>query len=166
MIGTARTTMRPYTAEDIERILPVFSDPVTMRFWPEPFSREQTVEWVRTNIMRTAKGEPARMLVELRETGEVIGDCGIIRAEINGRMENDLGYIIHHPFQRQGYAVECGLALIAHTPLPSPKRIVANMAIDHIGSRRVAEKMGMRLEGTFINERNRGLETCLYVLEG
>jgi RimJ/RimL family protein N-acetyltransferase len=41
-------------------------------------------------------------------------------------------------------------------------RLCANMPADHISSRRVAEKLGMRLEKEFINRRNRDVLTCLY----
>ncbi|MCB0713054.1 MAG: GNAT family N-acetyltransferase [Ignavibacteriae bacterium] len=172
MLETLRTTIRPYLEEDIVRILPIFSDPLTMQFWPEPFSRTQVDAWVKKNIERMKENKLARMIVESRETGEVIGDCGVVRAEIDGRTENDLGYIIHHPFWRQGYGTECAEALIAYftevrktTLLSDQNRIVANMAVDHIGSRRVAERVGMELERTFLNKRNRGIETCLYVLQ-
>ena len=169
MIQTPRTIIRPYTEEDIDYIYPVLSNPVTMGFWPSPFLREQVERWIRKNIMRSRKDGLARMIVESRETGEVIGDCGIVRNKINGKIENDLGYIIHHPFWRKGYATECATALIEWISVRAdnhpPQRIIANMAVNHTGSRRVAEKIGMRLEGTFINERNRGMETCLYVMD-
>lgn len=36
----------------------------------------------------------------------LIGDCGIMISEIDGKQENDLGYIIHQPYWRNGFAVE------------------------------------------------------------
>ena len=45
------------------------------------------------------------------------------------------------------------------------RRICANMPVDHIASRRVAESLGMRLEKQFENKRNRNILTCLYVRE-
>ena len=45
------------------------------------------------------------------------------------------------------------------------QRIIANMPVDHLASRAVAERLGMRLERTFVNPKNRGFETCLYVIE-
>jgi RimJ/RimL family protein N-acetyltransferase len=39
------------------------------------------------------------------------------------------------------------------------------MAFDHVGSRRVAEKIGMRREREFVNRRNRDILTYLYAYD-
>lgn len=163
MIITARTVIRPYTEADIERIAPVLSDPLTMRFWPQPLTPEQIKEWVRRSIRSFAAQGLGRMLVEQRATGVVIGDCGIVYTEINGQQEHDLGYIIHHPFWRQGYALECSHAVLEDgIQRLGLRRLVANMACDHSGSIRVAERLGMLRETEFHNPRNRGIRTYVY----
>jgi [ribosomal protein S5]-alanine N-acetyltransferase len=164
MIETPRTIIRPYTESDITLIAPIFADPVTMMFWPQPLSEEATAAWVRraTSFAATGLGH---MLVELREGGAQIGDCGIVEAEINGRREYDLGYIIHYPYWRQGYGIECAQACLEygiHTL--GLRRIVANMAHDHVASARVAERLGMRREASFHNPRNRNILTYVYAL--
>jgi RimJ/RimL family protein N-acetyltransferase len=166
MIETARTFIRPYAEADVALIAPIFADPITMMFWPQPLSEDAVAAWVRrasTSFPATGLG---RMLIELRDGGTPIGDCGIVEAEINGRREFDLGYIIHHPYWRQGYGVECARACLEygiHTL--GLRRIVANMAHDHTGSARVAERLGMRREASFYNSRNRNILTYVYVLE-
>ena len=105
------------------------------------------------------------MLVELRDSGAPIGDCGIVEAEINGRREYDLGYIIHHPYWRQGYGVECARACLEYGIYTlGLRRIVANMAHDHSASARVAERLGMRREASFHHPRNRNILTYVYAL--
>ena len=168
MLETTRTIIRPYTTSDIERILPILSDPETMKFWPQPFAPEKVERWVNANIKRAESGQFGRMIVEGKERGEVLGDCGIMQVEINGRPENDLGYIIHSPFQGMGFGTECAQAILNSlstrgTQNSFRRRVVANMPFDHIASRRVAEKIGMKMETTFHNEQNRNIKTCLYV---
>jgi RimJ/RimL family protein N-acetyltransferase len=102
MIETLRTIIRPYNEADIALIAPIFADPITMIFWPQPFSEQATAAWVRRAGASFSATGMGRMLVELRDSGAPIGDCGIVEAEINGRREYDLGYIIHHPYWRQG----------------------------------------------------------------
>jgi ribosomal-protein-alanine N-acetyltransferase len=82
-----------------------------------------------------------------------------------GQREHDLGYIIHHPYWRQGYGLECARACLEygiHTL--GLRRIVANMAHDHIASARVAERLGMRREASFHHPRNRNILTYVYAL--
>ena len=165
MIETPRTIIRPYTEADIVLIAPIFADPITMIFWPQPLSEEASAAWVR----RASASFPAtglgRMLVELRAGGPPIGDCGIVETEINGQREYDLGYIIHHPYWRQGFGLECARACLEygmHTL--GLKRIVANMAHDHSASARVAERLGMQREASFQHPRNRNILTYVYAL--
>jgi [ribosomal protein S5]-alanine N-acetyltransferase len=166
MIETARTIIRPYTEADVALIAPIFADPITMMFWPQPLSENAAAGWVRrasTSFLATGLG---RMLIELRDGGAPIGDCGIVESEINGQREFDLGYIIHHPYWRLGYGVECARACLEygiHTL--GLRRIVANMAHDHTGSARVAERLGMRREASFYNPRNRNSLTYVYAIE-
>src|SRR3954463_15216179 len=47
MIETPRTIIRPYTEADIARIAPILADPITMAFWPQPFSEAAAAAWVR-----------------------------------------------------------------------------------------------------------------------
>ncbi|NJM09144.1 GNAT family N-acetyltransferase [Candidatus Gracilibacteria bacterium] len=141
-------------------------DATTMQCWPAPLSYAESAAWVERNIARYGQHSCGRMLLLRKHDGIAIGDCGIVATVVNGRPEHDLGYIVHYPYWRQGYAVEAARACLndgrARLGL---RRIVANMAHDHIASARVAEKLGMQRVGVFNNERNRGMVTWLYVWE-
>jgi len=160
---TSRLLIREYFASDMPLLHKILSDPETMGFWPEPFSPGQTKAWIERSLNSYKKKGFGRCAVVLRETGELIGDAGILKSEINGKTENDLGYIIHYPFWNNGYGTEAAGAILARS-LDSVglRRIVSNMAYNHHASARVAEKIGMKKELEFINRRNRGLLTFLY----
>ena len=165
LIETPRLRLRPFTRTDLDILHGLLSDPATMRFWPAPFTREQTAQWLERNIARFMADGLGRMALIRRDTGTLIGDCGTVRAEIDGAWENDLGYIVHADHWGQGYATEAATALrdYGFGPL-GLTRLCANMAADHLASRRVAEKIGMTLEREFDNPRNRDFRTCLYAL--
>jgi RimJ/RimL family protein N-acetyltransferase len=165
-IETERLLLRPPYSEDFEALHGIFSDPVTMSFWPVPFSEDDTRRWVSRSLNDHAEAGFGRQPVILKSSGEVIGDCGIMRVEIDGDPEYDLGYIIHYPFWGNGYAVEAAEALKHHAvERLGIRRLVANMPTDHAASIRVAQKIGMRWEKTFRNARNRNIETHLYAFE-
>ncbi len=164
-IPTDRLFFREYTADDLESLHAILSDPLTMRFWPAPFTYERTVAWLERSIESSRVNGFSRWALCLRSSGRQIGDCGFIDAVVDGRRENDIGYIIHAPYWRQGYAVEAARASLEHGFRAfGMDRIIANMAHDHIGSQRVAERIGMKKEKEFLNERNRGIPTCLYAI--
>lgn len=165
-IETQRLHLRPLTPDDLPALHRILSDPITMSFWPAPFSEDASRAWIERQMQNYQQHGFGRLALIERVSGELIGDCGIMPALIDGQPENDLGYIIFHTFWRQGYASEAAAAWLQHGfDLLQLDRICANMPVDHLGSRRVAEKIGMRLEREFHNQRNRNILTCLYAAE-
>lgn len=162
-IETKRLLIKEYSYDDISKLHIILSNPKTMSFWPTPFTLQQTENWVANNINRYKELGFGRWAVILKETDELIGDCGIMVTEIDGKQEYDLGYIFHYPYWHNGFAFEAADACkeYAFNKL-GIKRLCANMAFDHTGSRRVAEKIGMQKEKEFHNSRNRNILTYLY----
>jgi ribosomal-protein-alanine N-acetyltransferase len=165
IIETKRMLIRPLSKTDISELYPIFSNPVTMKFWPAPFSLEQTEGWVQRNIDRYREYGFGRYGILLKENGKLIGDCGVVVTEIDGQIENDLGYIIHHPYWGKGLATEAAAAWKRYAfDTLQLSRLCANMAFDHTASRRVAEKLGLKKEKTFYNQRNHNILTYLYTI--
>lgn len=160
---TERLMLRPYQLSDVQVLLPILSDPKTMKFWPHPFTLYQVQNWVNRNCHSYETDGFSRYVVLLKSTKTVIGDCGILRGITAGEVVNDLGYIIHHPYWGCGYATEAASA-IADYGLNQLNLgyINANMPWNHRGSRRVAEKIGMEKIGEFNNPINRNILTLIY----
>lgn len=163
---TERLFLRRWTTDDVALLYPILSDPITMQFWPAPLTIDATRAWIDRALHNYASLGFGRFAVVLKKSGAVIGDCGLMHTEVAGQPEYDLGYIIHHPYWRQGFATEAATACrdYAFTTL-GIRRLVANMAVDHIASMSVAKLLGMRLERVFANPRNRNMPTYLYVRE-
>jgi len=162
-IETERLVLRPPVPDDLEALHRILSDPVTMSFWPVSFSEGDTRRWISHSLQDHEEMGFGRRPIILKSSGEIVGDCGILRAEVAGETEYDLGYIIHHPFWGKGYASEAAEACKRHAvERLGIRRLVANMPVDHAASIRVAEKVGMRWEKIFRNPRNRDIETHLY----
>jgi Acetyltransferases, including N-acetylases of ribosomal proteins len=163
---TERLILRRLTPEDEEALHTIVSDPVTMAFWPRPFTREEAAAWIRRSRDQYAERGFGRYAVVDRGSGALIGDCGILATTTDGEPVNDIGYILHHPYWGRGLATEAAAAVrdYAFGELGLPV-LHANMPHDHHGSRRVAEKIGMRFVREFANARNRGIRTLFYVLE-
>lgn len=165
-IETDRLWIRKYTLEDLPALYEILSEALTMSFWPRPFNLVQSEEWIKQRGLESYPSGYGRFAVELKETGRLIGDTGLLRIEIDGVVENDLGYIIHSNHWGQGLGYEASYAMMKYGREELQlDRICANMATDHEASRKMAEKLGMILEKQFINRRNRDILTCLYVKE-
>jgi len=163
IMETERLIIREYTDADFVALHLLLSDMQTMYCWPAPFTLEQTADWLEINIERYEFLGYGRWAVVLKETGEIIGDCGIVETELDGEIEHDLGYIIHALFWEQGYGTEAALACKQYAfDTLLLNRLCANMPESHVASERVAQKVGMQLEKTFLNPRNRNIPTLLY----
>lgn len=148
---------------DIDEWHAIVSDPVTMRFWPAPLTREQAAEWINRSLTRYETEGFGRNALVWKENGAIIGDVGVVKTTLDSEEVYDLGYIVHHSYQRRGIAVEAGCAMrdyaFASLPLPA---LHANFPHDHDASRRVAEKLGMTFVRSFDNPRNRDISTLIY----
>jgi len=165
MIETPRLTLRPMTLDDLDAMQAFLSDPETLTFWERPYTDEETRGAIERNIKSYAEYGFGRWAVILKETGDLIGICGIVRLEVDDREINDLGYIFDKAYWGKRYATEAAQA-VADYALETLKldSVTANMPWDHDASRRVAEHVGMTKVGEFRNPRNRGIRTFLYEL--
>jgi RimJ/RimL family protein N-acetyltransferase len=92
----------------------------------------------------------------LKESGLLIGDCGLERMEVGGVPEVELGYDLRSDHWGQGLATEAASAVrgFAFNALGLP-RLVSLIRPSNAASCRVAEKIGMQRE----REIDRGGQT-------
>jgi [ribosomal protein S5]-alanine N-acetyltransferase len=84
-------------------------------------------------------------LVALRETGEAIGICGLLKRD--SLKDVDIGFALLERFRRKGFAYEAAAAVMEYgRNALGLKRIVAITSPDNGESIRVLEKIGLRFE--------------------
>jgi len=105
-LETERLILREYTLSDFHALYEILSDPETMKHYPEPFDVDRVYGWISWNITNYKKYGFGLWAVCLKETGELIGDCGITIQDINGKELPEIGYHIHKNHWRKGYAKE------------------------------------------------------------
>ena len=105
-LQTKRLLLRELTAEDFEALHEILSDPETMQHYPKPFDQERTRGWINWNRQNYAQYGFGLWAVVLKQTGELIGDCGISLQNIDGELLPEIGYHIHKNHWRKGYGSE------------------------------------------------------------
>ena len=153
---TKRLTLRELTIEDFDALHKILSDPQTMQHYPAPFGKEETSRWIRRNMERYAELGFGLWAVILKETGELIGDCGITMQNIHGQHLPEIGYHIRRDLWRRGYASEAAQAcmdfIFTRTLFNS---VYSYMKYTNAASYGVALKNGM----TFIEEYDDPINT-------
>jgi RimJ/RimL family protein N-acetyltransferase len=133
--------------DDVDALLDVFDDPVVMAaFSADPFDREKMKSWVRRNLEHQDRFGYGLFSVILKDTGLLIGDCGLEQMELGGESVAELGYDVRSDHWGRGLATEAATAVrdYAFRDLQLP-RLVSLIRRGNHRSRRVAEKIGMRL---------------------
>jgi RimJ/RimL family protein N-acetyltransferase len=146
-ISTERLDLRSLVPDDLEALAAMLGDPVGMASWPAPLSRDESRAWIERNLARYEVDGFGRCAVVWRESGELVGDAGLIRTEVEGTPEVELGWVVRHDMKGRGIATEAGIAWrdLAFDAL-GLTRIVSMIDAANAASRRVAEKLGMSLE--------------------
>ena len=149
-IATPRMILRSLRPDDWEVTHGIFSDPEAMRFIPggafdDPERCRRWVAKVRENEERDGYGFWA---MELTETGEVVGQCGLVKVAGKGP-EIEVAYHLLRAHWGRGYATEAARSSVEHgLGKLGLEKIIGLTFPEHRVSQRVLEKAGL----TFVRE--------------
>ena len=111
VIKTERLILREMVYDDFFALYHVLSDSNTMRHYSYAFDENKVRNWIERNIERYRIFGFGLWAVCLKESGEVIGDCGLTMQLINGQIKPEIGYHIRADKQRNGFAKEAAIAV-------------------------------------------------------
>ena len=151
ILKTERLLLRPMLASDFEALYLIFTDRNVMAaFDHDPFTREQMERWLQRNLAHQEEFGYGLFSVLLKDTGELIGDCGLEHMQVGDTKIAELGYDFRSDFWNNGYATEAAVAVrdYAFNVLNLPQ-LISLIRVGNEASRRVAEKMGMTLAEEF-----------------
>ncbi|HTA47835.1 MAG TPA: GNAT family N-acetyltransferase [Verrucomicrobiae bacterium] len=145
-LETPRLILREFSADDVDSLGEVLSDPETMRFYPAALDRAGVEEWIARNCRRYAKDGHGLWAMLLKTSGELIGDCGLTVQPVDSTDEIEIGYHVRRDHWGQGLATEAARACrdygFARLPVD---HIISLIRPENLPSRRVAEKNGMTI---------------------
>ncbi|MBE6753934.1 MAG: GNAT family N-acetyltransferase [Ruminococcaceae bacterium] len=156
-IETPDLLLREMTPEDFSALHGIFSDTETMQYYPAPFDEQKTRGWIEWNMDNYTRHGFGLWAVVYKQTGEVIGDCGITLQNIygDGVLLPEIGYHLRKDFWHRGLALQAGQAVLRY--------IFRNTAFDEIycyqkwsnaPSRRLAERLGLSLRAEYSDPKN------------
>lgn len=163
-IETDRLILREMTVEDLPALSCVLGDRDTMKYYPYALDKQRVRRWIDVNMERYQMFGFGLLAVCLKESGELIGDCGLTMQEIDRLIRPEIGYHIRKDKQRQGYAAEAARAVrdwaFAHTPFG---RLYSYMTSANIPSQKTAMAYGCRFLYEYQDAEDGTL--CVYALE-
>jgi len=147
ILETKRLILRYQQASDVAFLVDLWSHPEVTRHMGGPRDRD----WLQSVFEETAQDPYAERYdlwpVIEKETGQVVGHCGLLDKEVEGRTEIELIYILASSTWGKGYATEMGQALKRYAfEEMGIGRLITLIEPENTASERVAVKMGMRVE--------------------
>lgn len=163
ILETERLILQEMDPNDFEALYDVLADSDIMEHYPYTFDEARVRNRISRNMERYQKDGFGLWAVILKETGEMIGDCGITMQNIHGTMLPEVGYHIRADQQRKGYASEASAACIrlAFENFDFPA-VYSYMKDTNIPSQRTAMKNGMRFVAEYEDPDN--TYTRVYVI--
>jgi RimJ/RimL family protein N-acetyltransferase len=145
--ATARLTLRELTDADLDDLADLLGDPEVMKYYPRARTRSEAQDWIDAQRRRYQADGFGLWAVELTETGEFVGDCGLTVQHVDGVDEVEVGYHVRAKFHRRGYASEAAAACrdLARDHF-AVRRLIAIIAPENVPSQGVARKIGLTLE--------------------
>lgn len=154
-IETERLYLREMDESDFDALYKVLADREIMKHYPYAFDEDRVREWISRNMKRYEDFGFGLWAVCLKETGEMIGDCGLTLQNIEGEMLPEIGYHIRADQQKKGYAREAAAAVrdwaFANTDYPA---LYSYCKYSNVPSYKTAESIGMHMEKEYPDEAN------------
>ena len=148
ILETTRLRLRELAPGDLDFMAEMLADAEVMRYYPKRLTRELSTEWIDRQVARYKADGYGLWLAEERDGNRSVGQVGLVRQHINAADECEVGYLIHRPFWRRGFATEAALACrdYAFKTLHMP-RVISLIRPENAASQGVARNLGMEAVG-------------------
>ena len=155
VMETERLLLREMTDDDFQALYKVLADSDIMQHYPYTFDEVRVRNWIERNIERYRVFGFGLWAVCLKETDEMIGDCGLTMQLIKGEIKPEIGYHIRADKQRKGYAKEAAIAVRDWTFNNTPFNIIYSyMKHTNEASAQTAMSYGCKQVDNFFDEVN------------
>ncbi len=156
ILETDRLFLREMNMDDFDALYKVLADREIMQHYPYDFDEERVKSWIERNMNRYQENGFGLWAVCLKDTREMIGDCGLTLQNIEGKMLPEIGYHIRADHQRKGYAKEAASAVrdwaFVNTDYPA---LYSYCKYTNVGSYKTAESIGMHFEKEYPDSENK-----------
>ena len=166
ILETERLYFRELEDGDFGALCLILQDEETMYAYEGAFSGAEAREWLDRQLARYKRWGFGSWAVVRKETGEVIGQCGLTMQPWKGREVLEIGYLFRRDCWHRGYATEAALACKRYAfEVLGAAEVCAIIRDTNLPSQRVALRCGMVPEDTW-TKHYRGVDMphCRYAV--
>lgn len=151
ILETKRLYLREMTQDDYKSLCKILQDEEVMYAYEHAFSDEEVQKWLDRQLERYREYGFGLWAVILKETEEMIGQCGLTMQDCNGRQVLEIGYHLQKAFWHKGYCTEAAIACkeYAFHTLKAPE-VFSIIRDTNTASQNVAIRNGMTVVEKFV----------------
>ncbi|MGH1830553.1 GNAT family N-acetyltransferase [Enterococcus gilvus] len=144
VIETKRLYFRELQQTDKEALNTILQDEQTMYAYEGAFDDKAVQNWLDKQLINYRRDGFGLWAVCLKETGELIGQCGLTWQEVAGTPVLEIGYLFRRAFWHKGFAIEAARACKEYAFTHVKAEEVYSIIRDtNSASQKVAKRNGM-----------------------
>lgn len=151
ILETERLYLREMDQNDFEALSKILQDEDTMYAYDGAFNDEETWAWLDKQISRYKKYGFGLWAVVLKETDEMIGQCGLTMQPWKEKEVLEIGYLLRRDCWHKGYATEAAKACKEYAFEKLDASEVCSIIRDiNTPSKKVALRNGMTVKDSWV----------------
>lgn len=165
ILRTERLYLREMAPSDLAALRRILQDEETMYAYEGAFSDSEVQEWLNRQIARYRQWHFGLWAVILKETDEMIGQCGLTMQPWKESEVLEIGYLFERAYWHHGYATEAAMACKAYAfEVLGANEVCSIIRDTNVASQKVAQRNGMTPADTCIKHyKGVDMPHCRYV---
>lgn len=149
ILESKRLGFRRISPDDFGELCAILQDPaVTFDAWEHVYSDQEVRDWIDRNLKRYEKDGFSFFAAIDKASHEFVGAIGPLIEEVHGEPRVGIAYILKKSCWGKGYAAEGAQACMDYAfSMLGADQVIAQIRPTNLPSRKVAEKLGMQVEG-------------------
>ena len=164
ILESQRLRFRRIEPADFLSLCELLQDKEVMYAWEHAFSEEDILNWMERTFARYQVDGFGHFAAIEKGTGAFLGVIGPIIEVVEDVSYTGLGYILKKEYWGKGYATEGAKACMEHAfTVLGAEMVIAEIRPENLSSRKVAERLGMRVEREFVKHyRGKDMPHLIY----
>lgn len=162
ILETERLYLRKMNQNDFDALCRILQDEEAMYAYEGAFSDAQVQEWLDRQIVRYQRWGFGLWAVILKETDEMIGQCGLTMQQWKDDELLEIGYLFQRQYWHNGYATEAAEACKKYAfEVLEADKVCSIIRDTNIPSQNVAKRNGM-IKNDCFTKHYRGIDMLHY----
>ena len=150
ILETERLYLREMNQSDFDSLCKILQDEDTMYAYEGAFRDDEVQEWLDRQIFRYQKWNFGLWAVILKETDEMIGQCGLTMQPWKDEEVLEIGYLFERLYWHKGYAIEAATACKTYAfEILKANEVCSIIRDTNVSSQNVAIRNGMTMMDTW-----------------